>query len=65
VAREHDPAFSWQEGYGAFTVSRWDLDRIAAYVSDQEAHHRTRSFQEEYVAFLEEQGITYDERYLW
>lgn len=60
-----DSKFQWQEGYGAFTVSRHDLESLAAYISGQEEHHRSKSFQEEYVEFLLEQGIPYDDRYLW
>lgn len=61
----HAPDVGWQEGYGAFTVSRWDVDRIREYVRAQEDHHHTRSFQEEYRALLIESGIEFDERYLW
>jgi putative transposase len=60
-----DAKFQWQEGYGAFTVSRRDLQSVVTYITSQEEHHRTKSFQEEYVDFLVEQGIEYDERYLW
>jgi putative transposase len=59
------PKFLWQEGYGAFTVGRRDLAAISLYIDGQEEHHRTRSFEEEYVALLEEEGIAYDPRYLW
>lgn len=57
--------FAWQEGYGAFTVSRSHLDDLVQYIRSQEEHHRKRSFQEEYVALLKRHGIEYDERYLW
>jgi putative transposase len=57
--------FQWQEGYGAFTVSRSDIGGLTDYIANQEEHHRKRTFQEEYLAFLEEQGIEYDPRYLW
>lgn len=57
--------FAWQEGYGAFTVSRSDLASVASYVRGQEEHHRTRTFQEEYRKFLERHEIEFDERYLW
>ncbi len=57
--------FSWQAGYGAFTVSHSHLDRVQAYLSRQAEHHRTMTFQEEFVAFLKRHGIEYDERYLW
>jgi Transposase and inactivated derivatives len=58
-------AFSWQEGYGAFTVSASQRGAVKRYIADQEAHHRKRTFQEEYIEFLERHGIDYDETYLW
>jgi len=58
-------AFAWQEGYGAFTISKSDLASVRRYVQEQEEHHRKRSFQEEYRALLERHGIEFDERYLW
>jgi putative transposase len=57
--------FAWQEGYGAFSISASRVDDVAAYIARQEDHHRVRSFQEEYVAFLKENKIEYDERYIW
>src|SRR4051812_44374076 len=44
--------FEWQTGYGAFTVSQSQVERLREYVRGQEEHHRTRSFQEEYLGFL-------------
>lgn len=57
--------FAWQEGYGAFSVSISAMDETVAYINGQEEHHRTRSFEEEYVEFLGKHGIEYDERYVW
>lgn len=57
--------FAWQDGYGAFTVSKSQLPDLIEYVKNQREHHRTRTFQEEYRAFLEKHWIEYDERYLW
>ena len=57
--------FAWQEGYGAFSVSISGMDETVAYINRQEEHHRTRSFEEEYVEFLGKHGIEYDERYVW
>jgi putative transposase len=59
------PKFQWQEGYGAFTVSRGNVAGVTKYIIGQEEHHCKRTFQEEYVAFLDELGIEYDPRYLW
>ena len=61
---EHE-RFAWQTGYGAFTVSESGAAAVRAYISNQQKHHRKRSFQEEFVAFLKKNGITVDERYLW
>ena len=57
--------FAWQDGYGAFTVSKSNVPEVAAYIQGQREHHRVKTFQEEYVAFLRKHDITYDERYLW
>jgi len=57
--------FAWQTGYGAFSVSQSNLEVVRAYIANQEEHHRKRTFQGEYVAFLKEYGIEYDEQYLW
>ena len=57
--------FSWQEGYGAFTVSASKIATVLRCIAHQEEHHRTTTFQEEYVEFLKQSGIEYDERYLW
>jgi REP element-mobilizing transposase RayT len=57
--------FSWQEGYGAFTVSASQREALREYVVRQEEHHRVRSFQEEYIELLKRSGVAFDERYLW
>jgi putative transposase len=57
--------FAWQRGYGAFSVGPGDLAALQTYIDNQEEHHRSRSFQEEYVAFLKKYGVEYDERYIW
>ena len=60
------PSFNgWQDGYGAFTVSKSQLSEVEDYIRKQREHHRFKTFQEEYRAFLDKHGITYDERYLW
>ncbi len=61
----HQSKFSWQEGYGAFSVSVSQLNEIIAYIHNQEEHHQKRTFKEEYLAFLEKHGIECDKRYLW
>ncbi|MCE5238566.1 IS200/IS605 family transposase [bacterium] len=57
--------FGWQDGYGAFTVGRSEVDGLTRYLAGQEAHHRERTFEEEFVAFLEQHGVAYDPRYIW
>ncbi|HEV3272440.1 MAG TPA: IS200/IS605 family transposase [Candidatus Methylacidiphilales bacterium] len=57
--------FAWQEGYGAFSVSVSHLGDTITYIENQEEHHRLKSFQEEYLAFLKKHEIDYDEKYLW
>jgi putative transposase len=57
--------FAWQEGYGAFSIGTSQLEDVIAYIAHQEEHHRLRSFQEEYLSFLKEYKIAYDERYVW
>lgn len=57
--------FSWQDGYGAFTVSPSNIAAVKKYIAHQEEHHRKKTFQEEYLEFLRESGIQFDERYLW
>jgi putative transposase len=59
------PRFSWQEGYGAFTVSASQIETVKSYIANQEAHHRKRTFQEEYLEFLQQSGVEYEEKYLW
>jgi len=56
-------AFGWQIGYGAFTVSESQMDSVRTYIRHQEEHHRTKTFTEEYRAFLERHHIEFDERY--
>jgi len=57
--------FEWQEGYGAFSVSASAIEATIAYIRNQEEHHRVRTFEEEYIAFLKKNGIAYDERYVF
>jgi REP element-mobilizing transposase RayT len=57
--------FAWQEGYGAFSVGVSHLADTRAYIENQEEHHRNKSFQDEYLAFLKRHEIPCDEKYLW
>lgn len=57
--------FSWQEGYGAFTYGRSQLNDIYKYIENQEIHHAKKSFKSEYISFLEKFEIDYDLTYLF
>ena len=57
--------FSWQEGYGAFTVSASQIDTVKRYIANQHKHHFKKSFQEEYREMLVKSRIQFDEKYLW
>ena len=57
--------FSWQNGYGAFSVSSSKIEVVKQYILNQEEHHKKVSFKEEYRIFLREYKIDYDERYVW
>jgi REP element-mobilizing transposase RayT len=57
--------FSWQNGYGAFSVGPADLEVLRRYIQSQEEHHRKHTFQEEYRAFLKKYGVEFDERFVW
>jgi len=58
------PAFAWQEGYGAFTVSASQRAALRRYIERQEEHHRTRTFREEYLDLLRRSGVEFNERYV-
>jgi putative transposase len=57
--------FYWHRGYGMFSVGPAHRQEAEDYVRNQEAHHRGKTFQEEFRAFLERYGVDYDERYVW
>ena len=57
--------FSWQEGFGAFSYSKSDVNRVIDYIKMQENHHRKKTFIEEYHDFLEKFEIDFDERYIF
>jgi len=54
--------FSWQEGYGAFSVSASNLDAVIRYIRNQRQHHRKLGFEEELRAILQKHGVAYDPR---
>ncbi len=57
--------FYWQNGYGAFSVNPSEVDKVIAYIENQSEHHKKRTFQDEYRAFLKKYKVEYDERYIW
>ena len=57
--------FYWQGGYGVFSVSPTNLDRVKRYILGQEEHHKKVTFQDEFRNFLKRYQIEYDERYVW
>jgi putative transposase len=61
----HTKGFAWQQGYGAFTVSISQKADTIAYIRSQAEHHRKRSFEEEFVAFLKKHNVEYNPRYVW
>jgi REP element-mobilizing transposase RayT len=57
--------FAWQKGYAAYSVGQMEFDRVAKYIQNQKEHHKTSSFKEEYIKFLQYYKIEYDEKYVW
>ena len=57
--------FDWQKGYGAFSNSKSQVDRVVKYILNQEKHHAKKTFLKEYEAFLEKYGVSYDPKYVF
>ena len=57
--------FNWQEGFGAFSYSRSQLDAVIRYVKNQRKHHQRHSFRDEYIKLLDRFDVPYDERYIF
>ena len=57
--------FHWQDGYGAFTVSRSQMDSVAAYIDKQVEHHSKSSYQDEFLKMLAAHEVEYDPKYVW
>ena len=57
--------FSWQTGYGAFSVRESNKSAIIEYIVNQETHHRKMTFQEEIRVLLKKHSVCFDERYIW
>jgi putative transposase len=59
------PTFTWQAGYGAFSIGESQADTVIRYIQNQAEHHRQVTFQEEFRKFLERYKVAYDEKYVW
>ena len=57
--------FSWQDGFGVFTVSVSQKDSVANYIRGQAHHHGKQTFEEEYIQLLERHEVEYDPKYVW
>ena len=57
--------FNWQSGYGAFSYSQSQITQVYDYIANQEIHHKMKTFKDEYLDFLKEFDITYDNKYLF
>lgn len=60
-----NPAFAWQGGYGAFSVSPSNEATVRLYIENQKQHHQHMSFQDELRSLFRKHGMAFDERYLW
>jgi hypothetical protein len=57
--------FYWQGGYGAFSVSPYEVDTVRTYIRNQHEHHKTETYQDEYRRILRKNEIDFDERFIW
>jgi REP element-mobilizing transposase RayT len=57
--------FSWQEGYGAFNVSKSNVDAVIRYIDNQEAHHRKFTFEQEFITLLKKHNIPFDPEHVF
>lgn len=63
--RDNTCLFEWQKGYAAFTVSYSQIESVRHYIRNQREHHRVKTFEEEYIAFLKLHNIEFDHKYLF
>jgi REP-associated tyrosine transposase len=57
--------FNWQKGYGAFSVSSSQLEKVKAYIRNQREHDKKRTFEQEFLLLLKKAGIAYDPKYVF
>ena len=65
IKDEYYKNFSWQGGYAGYSVSQSKIEVVKNYIANQKEHHKQQSFKEEYLQFLKEYGIEYNNDYLW
>ena len=65
VSQKFSKPFEWQKGYGAFSVSRSNVDAVVKYIQNQEQHHQKFDFRTEFVALLQKNDVDFDEQFLW
>ena len=63
--KRYGKEFSWQSGYGAFSVSQSKVEVVRNYIRNQIEHHRVKGFEEEFREFLKAYDIEWDEKYVW
>jgi putative transposase len=63
--QEQHKDFQWQVGYASFSVSQWDVGKVTTYIHNQHIHHKRITYEEELLQALKENGVAYDEKYLW
>jgi REP element-mobilizing transposase RayT len=61
----HEQPFAWQEGYGAFSYSSWDVENVIRYIQNQEAHHQRESFLDEYRYMLTQSNIDWNDEFIF
>ncbi len=65
ILDSHYRDFSWQGGYAGYSVSQSKVEVVKKYIENQKEHHKKQTFQEEYIQFLEENGVEYNLDFLW
>lgn len=63
--KQHDKAFYWQEGYGAFSIGESQVPRVMKYIEEQKEHHATKDFKDEFRGLSRRYRLDIDERYVW
>lgn len=61
----HYRNFAWQGGYAGYSVSQSKVEVVKKYIENQKDHHKQQTFKDEYIQFLKENGVDYNEEYLW